>query len=435
MSQRWAAVERVLSLSAPVRAGEGKAVLLLLLKGFLLLSSYYLLKPVREALILTEGTAELRSYAVAVQALVLLGVIPLYNAFYRRVNRVALIRWITLFLCSNLLVFYVLGRLDTRIGFAFFVWLGIFSILIVAQFWAFAADLYNVESGQRLFAIIAIGASLGAFVGSMAAKSLFAALGPFGLMLLALCGLLLTLPLSPRAAAAIPEGSRNQQPPPYYDAVTGVLKGFQVVLTDRYLRLIALFVILLNWVNTTGEYILAKYVVMHAESMLATGTGVLTKGQIIGEFYSGFFAWVNILGLLMQLFMVYRVYRFVGIHGALLVLPVVSLFGYASVALLPVAAAIVAVKVIENSVDYSLLNTTRHALFLPVPRELKYSGKTAIDTFFWRIGDLTQAGVVYLGSAVLGLGITAFAAFNAVLAVVWLVAARAIGRGYQRLVS
>lgn len=237
---------------------------------------------------------------------------------------------------------------------------------------------------------------------------------------------------APRAEASVPRHARNVSTRTQAEDLRGILGGFRLVARDRYLSLIALFVILLNWINTTGEYILAKLAVQHAESLIAAGAA-LNKGQIIGAFYGEFFAWVNALSLVIQLFLVARVYRRVGVRGALFVMPLLALAGYSVVLALPVFAVVVVFKVLENSVDYSLQNTTRHTLFLPTSREAKYAGKTAIETFFWRFGDMIQGGVVYVGAALLGLGVVAFAGLNIVLAAAWLAVVNAIRHKHRLL--
>jgi AAA family ATP:ADP antiporter len=127
------------------------------------------------------------------------------------------------------------------------------------------------------------------------------------------------------------------------------------------------------------------------------------------------------------------------VKGALVIHPVVVAIGYGLLALAPVLGGFVPiftlirlVKIVENGVDYSLMNTTRHALFLPVDRDAKYEGKTAIDSFFWRIGDLIQAGVVYVGLNLLHWTAPTFALLNLVLALAWIVLAVAIGRAFGR---
>src|ERR1700687_3397514 len=122
--------ERALSILAEVRAGEGANVLLLAFNVFLLLMSYYLLKTVREPLILTlKGGAELTSYSYAIQALLLLAIVPAYGAFASRVGRIRLITWVTLVFVSNLLLFYALGEGGWAYeGVVFFIWVGIFNV-------------------------------------------------------------------------------------------------------------------------------------------------------------------------------------------------------------------------------------------------------------------------------------------------------------------
>jgi AAA family ATP:ADP antiporter len=215
------------------------------------------------------------------------------------------------------------------------------------------------------------------------------------------------------------------------DRLQQALGGFALVARDRYLMLIALLVVLLNWVNTTGETILADFV--RNQAIEEAATGGLTAGRFIAGFYGNFFFWVNLVGFCVQAFLVARIYRWVGVSGALLILPVIALFGYGLMAFVPVFSIIQAVKILENSVDYSVMNTTRQAIFLPLPRSAKYEGKTTIDTFFWRFGDLVQAGAFFVGLHWLGLTIPQFAAVNLVLAALWLWLAVQIGREYREL--
>jgi AAA family ATP:ADP antiporter len=158
---------RLLNLSSDVRKKETTEVVLLFLTVFLALISYYVVKTVREPLILASGGAEMKSYAAAVQALVLVGFIPAYGWLSDQFSRLNLIIGVTLFygLCMEL--FYVLAQFNIPyLGFAFYVWVGIFSLSIIAQFWSYANDLYDEGSGQRLFPVIAIGATAGAPLGS-----------------------------------------------------------------------------------------------------------------------------------------------------------------------------------------------------------------------------------------------------------------------------
>src|SRR6185369_15546408 len=179
-------LERVLRLFADVRRGEGVTVLLLMLNVFTLLCCYYIIKPVREALILGGESAEVKSYASAVMAVVLVALVPAYGSFASRVDRMRLIAVVSTIFVVNLVLFYVLGRMGVpHLGIAFFIWVGIFNLMIIAQFWSFANDIYTQEEGERLFGVVAFGASLGAILGGRAANLLFQSLGAYNLLLLA----------------------------------------------------------------------------------------------------------------------------------------------------------------------------------------------------------------------------------------------------------
>lgn len=433
-------LDKFLGIFAEVRGGEGLSALLLMLNIFFLLASYYLLKTIREPLILAGpgGGAEVKSYAAAVIAGLLILIVPAYSALASRVSRVKLINGVMLFFIGCLVAFFALNQAGVPIGVAFFIWVGIFNLMVIAQLWAFANDIYTVEQGKRLFAIVGIGASLGAIAGSFATGKLVSEYGPYPFMLaaavlLGVCVILTNLvnarerrmprPTEGEAAADAPAASAGDEP------VSG-RSGFALVLRDRYLLLIAILMLLVNLVNTTGEYILGKTVVdLYVRGQ---GTAGLDEEKVIGEFYGNYFTWVNILSALIQAFLVSRVLKYFGVRTALVVLPLVAVSGYMAMAFIPVLSFIRSVKLAENSLDYSLQNTTRNALYLPTSREAKYKAKQANDTFFVRFGDLLSAGLVFAGTTWLGFATREFALTNAALAVVWLILAFAIGRGFRQ---
>ena len=159
-----AGLDRFLRLFADVRAGEGATALLLSLNVFLILMAYYVLKPVREALILGEGTAAGKTYLSVVEVFLLALAVPLYGRLVRRLDRRRLINSVTGFFVVCLLVFYGLGHAGAGLGISFFLWISIFNMMIVALFWSFANDIYTKDEGERLFPIVGFGASLGAVV-------------------------------------------------------------------------------------------------------------------------------------------------------------------------------------------------------------------------------------------------------------------------------
>jgi AAA family ATP:ADP antiporter len=322
-----------------------------------------------------------------------------------------------------------MGSAGFRVGVPFFLWVGIFNVLLTAQFWAFANDLYNEETGKRIFPIIGIGSSLGAWAGARLAGYLFLYLDAYQLMLVAAAGLLVSIILVRRV-----DGTRKSSADPSEKPLTGK-GGFGLVLSNRYLLLIALMVLTFNLVNALGEYLLGRMVV--ADVSAAVASGAITSSEMqarIGTFYGDFFGWVNLLGLLLQVFVVSSLFKYVGVRGALFVLPLIALGSYALMAFVPILSVVRFAKVLENGTDYSIQNTARHALFLPASREAKYKAKAAIDTFFWRVGDMLQAGLVLAGSA-LAFTTRQYAWVNLALVGVWLMLVLGIYREHRKLVK
>ena len=439
-------LDRFLGIFTDVHGGEGVTALLLMLNIFLLLAAYYLLKTIREPLILSvPGGAEVKSYSAAATAGLLMLLVPLYSAFASRVSRVKLINGVTLFFIACLVAFFALSRSGVPIGVAFFIWVGIFSLMVIAQLWAFANDVYTVEQGKRLFAIVGFGASLGAIAGSFVTGQLVKSLGPYPFMLgaaalLGVCMILTNMinlrekhhreaaPRTPVAGEGKEAGTGGSE-----ERVTG-RSGFALVFSDRYLLLIAFLMLVYNLVNTNGEYILGKTVVMlYTKAHGAAATGGLDEKKVIGEFYGNFFTMVNLIAAAIQAFVVSRVLKLFGVRVALLVLPVVAMAGYIAMAFVPLLSFIRTAKMAENSLDYSLQNTTRNSLYLPTSREAKYKAKQANDTFFVRFGDVVSAGIVFAGTTWLGFAPKHFALVNVGLIVIWLVLAVAIGRRFKQM--
>jgi ATP:ADP antiporter, AAA family len=429
-------IERLLSPFADVRRGEATGVLLMTLLMFLLLSGYYLLKTAREVFILSEGGAEVKSYASAGQAILLLILVPAYGAFAARVGRAQLVAWVPLFFAVNLLLFAAAARSGMKIGVPYFLWLGIFNVMVIAQFWAFANDIYTPEQGRRLFPLIGVGSSLGAWIGSIRAGAVMNSVGPLrllfgGAVILVLCVVLARVVDSRARRVAVVVGPTPAAPPPD-EKLGGTQSGFSMLFADRYLMLIALLTIVLNIVNTSGEYIFGRFVVETATATHGAGeAAAAARGQFIGDAYSRFYGHVNLFGLVLQMFVVSRVFKFLGVGRALFIHPVIAGAGYLLMLRTPSFEMIRALKTVDNAVDYSLNNTTKQALWLPTSRQAKYKAKQAVDSFCVRAGDVIQASMVY-GGEYAALGIPAFAAINVGLTAGWLAIAAALNRRLQR---
>jgi AAA family ATP:ADP antiporter len=419
--QSFSASERFLSLFTTLRPGEGRSALLLGAQSFVIMFAYYLLKVIRDPLILAEGNPELKAYTNAMQAVILMLVVPLFARVYQRqaANQAKhiLVQRILLFFVSNMLLFGLAYNAGWRIAIAYYVWLGIFSVMAVALFWSFAADLYNVKSGQRLFPVIAAAASAGAYLGASFAGQWDPLVGHDGTIYTAAALLLLPCWLSSLVEPVVPLGSGGKPAAAdIEDENSSLAEGFLVVLRSRYLVLIAAFVIIMNLINTNGEYILSAFVAQAADASFGLPQLAAERDAFITRFYSSYFAWFNLLGFVIQLFLVARIFDRVGLRGAILILPALMLLSYSAMLIFPLLAVVRVAMIAENSLSYSLQNTARHALFLPVSRKEKYVGKHCIDTFFFRFGDLLSAGAVFVGSGLLGLQLSGFVIANIGLA-------------------
>ena len=443
-------IDRFLSLAGDVHAGEGLTALLLSLNGFLLLSAYYTIRPLRSSLLLpvqialpgggVMAGAEIQSYTGAILAAAFLFIVPLYSSIASRINRIRLINAVNMFFVVTLIGFFLVssaGLFPATTAVTFFVWMGVFNLMVIAQFWSFANDLYTPEQGKRLFAIVGFGGSLGAIGGAVITSNLIDPLGVLPMMLLGAGQLLVALALSNYIH------KRDQQrPKPVKVAAAdasekplGTEGGFKLVLSQRYLLLIGLLTLTVQIVNTNGNYILNETLARMARDVLSGGGDGRTEGQIIGSFMAGTDFWQNVLSMGIQFFLVSRIFKYLGIGGALFVMPLVSFTSYGIFALAPVLSFIRIAKITENATDYSLQNTVRRALFLPTSREAKYKALQAVETFFWRAGDLLSSVVVLIVVRWLSLSARGFAFVNLALVAVWLFLAWNLSRENRRLTA
>jgi AAA family ATP:ADP antiporter len=373
--------ERLLTLFTRVRPGEGRSTFLFFLHGFLLLFSYFIVRVLRDAFILTDYSAEVRSYGYAVVALVRMFVVPAYGAVRRRLDGARLLQAVTLFFALNMLGFSAAAYFGSSTSFTFFVWVSIFGTMMIAQFWAFAADTFNLKSGQRLFPVIMVGANLGALAGDAFAAVAAKALHPLGLMMVATLVLAATVVLAGPARAATPEGSRSVSPE-HGTAPPKLLGGIELVLRDRYLLMVALLIVLLNWINTTGGTLLADMASRDADARVAASAGTLAKDVVLTAFYGDYSFWTTLVGLAIQLLLVARVYRWVGIRGALLVLPVIAALGYGLMAFVPIFSIIRLVKIGEGAGNGLRVDATR-----PQPHVRESIGDEILDHHLGRRHD------------------------------------------------
>ena len=439
-------LDRLLSLGADVRAGEGGTVLLLVLNGFFVLAAYYCIRPLRAALLLPVeiqvpgGTLlkgdEITSYLGAVLAGLFLVIVPLYAALASRVNRIRLLTSVTTFFIVTLLVFYAIassGAFPTAVGILFYVWIGVFNLMVIAQFWSFANDLYSPEQGKRLFAIVGFGGSVGAATGALIASSLAIRVGANQMMIIAAIMLatciLLTYVIHQRDRRKPVARSTERAA----ERSIGGQGGFKLVLGNSYLLAIGLLTLTAQVVNTNGNFILNRTVSGMADA--AARSGAQSEADVILTTMAGVDLWQNLLAMGIQFFLVSRIFKYLGVGGALFVLPLIALGSYSLFAFAPVLSMIRIAKITENATDYSIQNTVRRALFLPTNREAKYKALQAVETFFWRAGDLLSSVAVLVFITWLRVSVQAFTFVNILAVGMWLALAAFLAKRNRRLTA
>ncbi len=453
--RRLTRLDRFCQLFTEIRPGEGRTGLLMAFNIMLILIAYYMIKPLREGWISVENLPgltkmEVKAYSSYGQSLFLIWIIATYDRMVSRMPRVELIGRSTLFCVINLIIFWFLQPnlfipSLPGLGILFYLWVGMFGAFMVAQTWTFIVDLYNNERGRRLLPMIAIGGTSGAVVGSWLVKQLMVIpfLGSESLLLLVniplvgtwyLCRMVdIDARLAQRAGDHAAPGSEKVVPPKG--------KAFDLVLKNKLLLGVAVITLLLNWVNSNGENLLFRVINEVLEQEIVTqgiidpeAKSTYLKNNIVA-FYGQFFFWVNIVALLLQSVVASRLLKYGGFSAIMMLLPLIVLTSSITIALLPVLAVIKVMKIAENATDYSINNTARHVLWLPLSLEVKFKAKTTIDSLFARLGDGMAAATVLIGVNMLNLSVQSYFILNVGLVLIWLVGTMLVIREHKHLTT
>ncbi|MBW2657357.1 MAG: hypothetical protein JRC59_06600 [Deltaproteobacteria bacterium] len=420
---------------------------------FLILCAYYFIKPLREGWIAVSDIGglskmEVKAYSSFGQSLLLIPVVWFFGRLSDRYRRSALITRSTLFCMFNLAVFWAIqpGLFMENLpysGVVFYLWVGMFGVFVVAQFWTFAADFYTEEPGNRMFPLIAVGATSGAACGSWITEILVKS-GLFGTQWLLVVAM---VPLTASIVLYRMVDRRAHQQANGSKATPGAGSGLKdsgrnaisIVFSSRFLIAVALITLLLSWVNTNGENLLFRVVQEFLKGQ-ALKESISDPNALMAftrngttAFYGDFYFWVNIMALLLQAFVASRLLKYGGFGVILLTMPVVALVSYTAMAFVPILAIVKAMKIAENATDYSINNTARNVLWLPVSAEMKYKGKPVIDSLFVRMGDGIAALTVLIGVQMLALSTQSFFILNVVLVFIWIAFAFVVIREHRRI--
>lgn len=415
---------RMLQKAVEVRPHE---VRLLVLSGayfFLVLTAYYIIRPIRNEMGVAGGVENLAWLFTGTLALTLL-VHPLFAWAVARYPRKRFIPLTYRFFSLNLLAFFLLFRFLPSgaylwIGRFFFNWTSVFNLFVVSVFWAFMADIFRSDQGKRLFGFIGVGGTLGAILGSTLTTVLAGALGPVNLLLVSALFLELALlcvrALGRRVRADGVERDEDEE----RIIGGGVLAGISSAFRSPYLLGIILFMFLFTFSSTSMYFQQADIVSRHFQD-----PGVRTS------FFARIDLLVNLLTLFTQAFLTGRIIKWFGLGVALAILPMVTVLGFGLLGLMPTLGVLMAVQTLRRGFNYGLMKPALEALYTVLPREEKYKAKNFIDTFIYRAGD--QAGAwSYDGLMAAGLSLTGLAFVSVPVAFIWMFVGLGLGLAQRR---
>lgn len=426
---------RCLRFLSKAETREIPALLWSFLYFFCLLSSYYILRPLRDEMGI-EGGVDRLQWMFSGTFFAMLLAVPLFGWVSARLPRERLLIYVYGFFILNILVFYASFKSGVNPVYgarAFFIWISVFNLFVVSVFWSFMADLFTSTQAARLFGFIAAGGSTGAIVGPLITGLLATSLGPINLLLVSVLFLGIAMLCIHRLsrwsdsadrfdANRVPMSVRREKLKAKARPLGGgVFAGIQAVLSSWYLVGICLFI----WLYTT----LATFL-------------YFTQAHLVSLAYNdpaqrtALFAWidltVNMLTLLVQLSMTGRIIHAVGLARTLAIVPVLLLIGFFSLGLMPILPVLICIQVLRRSGNYALARPAREVLFTVVDREAKYKAKNFIDTVVYRGGDAIS-GWVYVGLQGMGLGISGIAYVALPITLLWLVTAFKLGLQHTKL--
>jgi len=392
MIRRWC--ERAID----VRERELLPALLAVALYFCIMFAYFILRPLRDAMGLDGGVDSLR-----VLFLVGLGVMVLANGAFgfltSKFSRRLFLPCVYVFAICSLGVFLTLfltgtGEASPLVGKVFFVWLSVFNLFAVSVLWGFLSDIFSLEQSKRLYGLVAVGGTAGAIVGATYTGVLVKTLGETGLFASAMALLVVVVAL----VLALDRVARLRGLGAHKDA-KGVetmplggasLKGIGDVLRSPYLRTIALYVLIYT-VMSTLLYFEKNRIVDGLATTRAERAKIFATIDIVSQTAT----------IIMQVFITGRLMRTVGVGKLLMVVPAVSVIGFAAITIVPGLIVLAGFEAVRKSTNYALSRPARETLFTVVPRDEKYKAKSLIDTFVYRGGDSlgTLADIVIIAIA------------------------------------
>ena len=393
---------------------------------FILMSAYYLLRPVRDAMASNWTDSEL-SWLWTSTFFFSAAAVAIYGFAISRIRFERLVPYVYGFFAATFIFFYIGTSMITDADLldkAFYVWVSVFSLYHISVFWSFMADVYSAPQARRLFGFITTGASVGGIVGPFIPTFFASKLGNENLMLIATILLVLTIPIIIWIQKLKISDLHNEEVHADLSRSVAIggnpFSGFIEFIKNPYLLGIGLFILLYTGIGS--------FIYFELKNLMAT----IGDESVRSQYWSGINLTVNIVTIVTAVFATGRIATRLGLAVTLAMIPVVLVIGLLLVAVSPMLWVVMAMQVALKGGNYAITRPGREMLFTQVNRETRFKAKPVIDIVVYRGGDMTWAWSFTALTEGIGLGLGAVAAVGAGIAAVWAVVGVFLGRQYNR---
>ncbi|HEU0273699.1 MAG TPA: Npt1/Npt2 family nucleotide transporter [Candidatus Udaeobacter sp.] len=415
-------MNRILAKIVDAKPDEIRALLLAFVFNFVVLGGYYVIRPIRDEIGADRGVENLPwMYTGTLIGMLIAN--ALYAAIVARMSRRQFIPVAYRFAIANLFVFFLLMRwmpaAQERAILApiFFIWVSVFNLFATTMFWSFMADVFTPEQGKRLFGFIAVGGSIGGIAGGFVTSSLAGKLST-GLFLLITA---VMLEIAAQCVSRFPADFRAHDKQSEEPIGGKFWEGATHIARSPYLLGLAAFLIIYTITNTWA-YFQQSDLTGHQLHDRAARTSFLANIDIA----------VNTITVLIQIFLTGRLMKWFGVGITLVLMPLLSGVGFAAIGFAPILTVLATFQILRRATGFALLRPAREVLFTVLRREDKYKAKSLIDTFGYRLGDITGAWSYPLMQW-LGFGLVGISWVAVPFAAVWCTLSIWLGRKQRQL--
>ena len=413
-----------LKTASKIKEREVKAVVFSFLFVVVLMSAYYILRPVRDAMASDWTDAEV-SWLWTLNFFISTVIVALYGIMVSKFRFRLLVPAMYGIFAGSFIIFYVLGSIyEDRILIdkAFYVWVSVFSLFHISVFWSFMSELFSKEQSSRLFGVIAVGASVGGLIGPSITAIFSVSLGTDKLMLIASTMLLIPIPIIFFLQSLKTKELNNEvlNTPISNQSIGGnPLAGFKMFFLNPYLLSIGVFILLYTGISS--------FVYFELKNLLSD----LSRPER-SVIWAQMDLAVNILAISTGLFATGRIVTRFGMPATIAMVPIIICIGLLILAISPLLGVVMILQIVRRAGNYAVTRPAREMLFTLVNQETRFKAKPVIDIVAYRGGDMITAWLFTGLTQGLGLGLAAVAAIGAGIAGLWTLVGIYLGRWFER---